>query len=260
MGQRHCRCRFCYGPTLGGLIAAKFGYAAPLYFGAIITLLNVVYGFFFMPESLNTSNRLKEIPFSRLNPFLQLFSVLSIKNLNRLLIAAFLLWIPSGSLQAILSQFTIDTFNWKPALIGLVFSIMGIQDIVSQGLIMPRLLRKLNDKKIVILGMVSEVIGYGLIGLSAVCSFYPFFIIGMFIFGFGDSIFGPAFNGMVSKSANASEQGRVQGGSQSIQSLARIIGPIIGGQLYVTLGSAAPAVMGVFLLIIAITVLVKDRV
>ena len=248
------------GPTLGGLIAAKFGYAAPLYFGAIITLLNVVYGFFFMPESLNTSNRLKEIPFSRLNPFLQLFSVLSIKNLNRLLIAAFLLWIPSGSLQAILSQFTIDTFNWKPALIGLVFSIMGIQDIVSQGLIMPRLLRKLNDKKIVILGMVSEVIGYGLIGLSAVCSFYPFFIIGMFIFGFGDSIFGPAFNGMVSKSANASEQGRVQGGSQSIQSLARIIGPIIGGQLYVTLGSAAPAVMGVFLLIIAITVLVKDRV
>ncbi|EOH96493.1 multidrug resistance protein [Enterococcus moraviensis ATCC BAA-383] len=248
------------GPTLGGLIAAKFGYAAPLYFGAIITLLNVVYGFFFMPESLNASNRLKEIPFSRLNPFLQLFSVLSIKKLNRLLIAGFLLWIPSGSLQAILSQFTIDTFNWKPALIGLVFSIMGIQDIVSQGLIMPRLLRKLNDKKIVILGMVSEVIGYGLIGLSAVCSFYPFFIIGMFIFGFGDSIFGPAFNGMVSKSANASEQGRVQGGSQSIQSLARIIGPIIGGQLYVTLGSAAPAVMGVFLLIIAITVLVKDRV
>ncbi|MDF2567031.1 MAG: arabinose efflux permease family protein, partial [Oscillospiraceae bacterium] len=37
------------GPTLGGLLA-KFGYSVPMYFGAIITLLNVVYGFFFMPE------------------------------------------------------------------------------------------------------------------------------------------------------------------------------------------------------------------
>ncbi|MEI5989943.1 permease [Enterococcus termitis] len=248
------------GPALGGVLAAKFGYAAPLYFGAMITLLNVVYGFFFMPESLHKNNRLKEITPSRLNPFLQLFNVLSMKNLNRLLISAFLLWIPSGSLQAILSQFTIDTFNWKPALIGLVFSIMGIQDIISQGLIMPRLLLKLSDKQIVVLGMFSEMIGYGLIAGSALLSFYPFFIIGMFVFGFGDSIFGPAFNGMVSKSADISEQGRVQGGSQSIQSLARIVGPIIGGQLYVTLGSAAPAFMGVLLITAAIAVLVKGKV
>ena len=247
------------GPALGGGLAAKFGYAAPLYFGAIITLLNVVYGYFFMPESLHKDNRLKEITPSRLNPFLQLFNVLSMKNLNRLLISAFLLWIPSGSLQAILSQFTIDTFHWKPALIGLVFSIMGIQDIISQGFIMPRLLLKLSDKQIVILGMSSEIIGYGLIGASAIFSFYPFFIVGMFIFGFGDSVFGPAFNGMVSKSADSSEQGRVQGGSQSIQSLARIIGPIIGGQLYVMLGAAAPAFMGIILLMAAIAVLVKKK-
>lgn len=247
------------GPALGGLLAAKFGYAAPLYFGAVITFINVIYGFFFMPESLDKNQRLEEITLSRFNPFLQLFNVLSIKTLNRLLVAAFLLWIPSGSLQAILSQFTIDTFNWKPALIGLVFSIMGIQDIISQGLIMPRLLLKFSDKQIVLIGMVSEMLGYGMIGLSAVFSRYPFFIAGMFIFGFGDSIFGPAFNGMVSKSATASEQGRVQGGSQSIQSLARIIGPIIGGQLYVLLGSVAPAILGVVFIIVAITVLMKRK-
>ncbi len=47
------------GPTVGGLLA-KFGYSVPMYFGAVITLLNVVYGFFFMPESLKAKNRLKE--------------------------------------------------------------------------------------------------------------------------------------------------------------------------------------------------------
>ncbi|WMJ90256.1 MFS transporter [Anaerocolumna sp. MB42-C2] len=245
------------GPTLGGLLA-RFGYSVPLYFGAIITLLNVIYGFFFMPESLHEDNRLNKITFVRLNPFIQLADVLSMKNLKRLLVAAFLLWIPSGSLQAVFSQFTMDTFSWKPALIGLMFSIIGIQDIISQGFIMPRLLNKISDKQIALLGMASEIIGYSFIAASALFSFYPFVIAGMFIFGFGDSIFGPSLNGMVSKSADSGEQGRIQGGSQAIQALAKIIGPVIGGRIYVSLGSAAPAFMGVALIAAAIPVLYKS--
>ncbi|MBU5673406.1 MFS transporter [Paenibacillus brevis] len=244
------------GPALGGLLA-KFGYSVPLYFGAIITLLNVLYGFFFMPESLEKHHRQKEITFVRLNPFSQLANVLSMKSLNRLLISAFLLWIPNGSLQAVFSQFTMDTFNWKPALIGLMFSIMGFQDIISQAFIMPQLLKKLSDKRIAVLGMASEIIGYGLIATSALFSFYPFLIAGMFIFGFGDSIFGPSFNGMLSKSVEAKKQGSIQGGSQAIQALARMIGPVIGGRIYVSLGHAAPAFMGMILIAAAIPVLYK---
>jgi len=63
---------------------------------------------------------------------------------------------------------------------------------------------------------------------------------------------------MLSKAVNASEQGRVQGGSQSIQALARIIGPVIGGQIYVSLGSPAPAVMGMIFLLAAILVLYES--
>lgn len=245
------------GPTLGGVLA-KFGYAVPMYFGAIITLLNFIYGILYMPESLHENNRLKKITLVRLNPFTQLMSVLSMKNLKRLLISAFLIWIPNGSLQSIFSLFTMDTFNWTPTLIGLMFSIMGIQDIISQGLIMPKLLMKLGDVKIAILGMVSEIIGYTLIAASAIFTFYPFFIFGMFIFGFGDSIFGPSFNGMLSKSADSSEQGRIQGGSQALQSLARIIGPILGWQIYVSLGHSSHAFMGMILIILAIPILYKS--
>ncbi|KQL39485.1 MFS transporter [Bacillus sp. FJAT-25509] len=246
------------GPTIGGLLA-KFGYSVPMYFGAIITLLNFVFGILYMPESLDINNRLKKITFVRLNPFSQLVNILSIKNLKWLLISAFLLWIPNGSIQAVFSQFTIDTFNWEPVLIGLMFSIMGVQDIISQGFIMPKLLIKFSDSQIATLGMVSEIIGYSLIAASALFSYYPLLIVGMFIFGFGDSIFGPSFNGMVSKTADPSEQGRIQGGSQSIQALARIIGPIIGGQIYVTLGHAAPAFMGILLIAVAASVLNKGR-
>ncbi|ELY0461148.1 MFS transporter [Listeria innocua] len=244
------------GPAFGGVIA-HFGYAMPFFFGAAITFINLVFGYFYMPETLKEENRLKRIPLIRLNPFSQLLNILRIKHLGRLLIAAFLIWIPNGSLQAVMSQFAIDNFSWKPALIGLMFSIMGVQDILSQAFVMPKLLLKLSDKQIAILGMIAEIIGYALIAASSIFILPQLLVIGMFVFGFGDSIFGPAFNGMVSKSASASEQGRIQGGSQAIQSLARIIGPIIGGQIYITLGHAAPAVMGVILITIAIFILYK---
>ncbi|EDO1151616.1 MFS transporter [Listeria innocua] len=244
------------GPAFGGVIA-HFGYAMPFFFGAAITFINLVFGYFYMPETLKEENRLKRIPLIRLNPFSQLLNILTIKHLGRLLIAAFLIWIPNGSLQAVMSQFAIDNFSWKPALIGLMFSIMGVQDILSQAFVMPKLLLKLSDKQIAILGMIAEIIGYALIAASSIFILPQLLVIGMFVFGFGDSIFGPAFNGMVSKSASASEQGRIQGGSQAIQSLARIIGPIIGGQIYITLGHAAPAVMGVILITVAIFILYK---
>lgn len=244
------------GPAFGGFIA-HFGYAIPFFFGAAITLLNFLFGYFYMPESLKKEHRLKSIPLMRLNPFSQLLNILTIKNLGRLLISGFFIWVPNGSLQAVMSQFAIDSFSWKPVLIGMMFSIMGIQDILSQAFIMPKLLLKLTDKQIAIFGMIAEIIGYTLIVASSIFAFAPLLIIGMFIFGFGDSIFGPSFNGMVSKSASASEQGRIQGGSQAIQSLARIIGPIIGGQIYITLGHAAPAVMGIILIIAAVFILSK---
>ena len=246
------------GPSLGGLLA-NFGYAAPMYAAAAITLANAAFGFFFMEESLDKSRRAKQIAFADLNPFRQLNTLLSSSLLKRLLIAGFLLWVPNGSLQAIFSQFTMDTFQWTPVRIGLLFSIIGIQDIVSQGLIMPHLLKRLGDRQIARLGMASEITGYVLIAASAWLSEYPLLIIGMFAFGFGDSIFGPSFNGMLSKAADTSEQGRIQGGSQAVQALARMIGPIAGGQAYVLLGHAAPAMMGVLLIGAALLVLRHPR-
>ncbi|MGG5358907.1 MULTISPECIES: MFS transporter [unclassified Enterococcus] len=246
------------GPAVGGLLA-KFGYAVPMYVGAAVTLLNVCYGYFYMPESLAKDRRSQNLSLKKLNPIHQFSGILSMKTLRILLLSGFLLWIPSGALQAVFSQFTMDAFHWKPVIIGLMFSIMGFQDIFSQSLIMPQLLKKFSDKKIALFGMGGEGLGYLFIALSGIYSFYPLFIVGMFLFGFGDSIFGPSFTGMLSKSASPDEQGRIQGSSQSIQALARMIGPILGGQLYISAGNFAPALMGVLLMIAAAGILKKFK-
>lgn len=242
------------GPTLGGLLA-NFGYSTPMYFGVIITLLNVVYGTIYMPESLSKERRLDKISIVKLNPFTQLASFFSIKNLKWIFIAIFLLGVPSGSLQTLFSQFAKDTFKWEPALIGLMFSILGALDIISQSLIMPKLLMKLKVAQIAVLGMVSEIIAYGFIAASGIFTYIPFFIAGTIIFGFGDAIFGPSVNGIASNAVSSEEQGRIQGGSQSVQALTRIIGPILGGGVYVTLGHFAPALMSMILVAAAVAAL-----
>jgi MFS transporter, DHA1 family, tetracycline resistance protein len=246
------------GPIIGGELAT-FGNSVPMYAGTVITLLNAIYGYFFMPESLEKSRRSFSISVRELNPFIQLSKVFSFKSVKWLLIAGFLVWIPNGSLQAIFSQFSIDTFAWQPIFIGLTFSIIGVLDIFSQTIIMPRLLKFLTDKKIALLGMISQIIGFILISISALTDFYFVFIVGMIFFGLGDSVFGPSFNGMLSKSVSDSEQGHILGGAQSIQSLARFIGPIIGGQLYSVVSHTTPAVMGVVLIGISTLVLSKKH-
>lgn len=241
------------GPTFGGLLA-HYGNRVPFYFAAVLSLFNLLYGLFFMPESLSPKERLIKLDPHQLYPFAPLKNLFEIKQLNRLFLAALLLWLPNGALQAIVAQFSLDNFSWQPVQIGLLFSIMGLQDIFSQALIMPFLLKKLTDQSIIKCAIVAELFGYIFMAVSAF-TLHPFyFIIGIFIYGFGDSIFAPPFNGTLSKSVTEHQQGQIQGSSQALQALTRILGPIIGGQLYVLFGSSAPACMGVILLIVALTI------
>lgn len=242
------------GPIIGGTLAT-FGHRVPMYAGAVITLLNVAYGYFFMPESLVQAKRTPKLKVKQLHPFGQLSSAFSLLPVKWLLLTGFLVWLPNGSLQAIFSQFSIDTFTWQPILIGLTFSIIGILDIFSQAFIMPRLLKIMPDKSIALVGMTSELLGYFFILLSAFTEYSWCFILGMIFFGLGDSVFGPSFNGMLSKSVSASAQGQIQGSAQSMQALARVIGPLLGGQLYAVFSHAMPAFMGILLIGIAAFVL-----
>ena len=86
-----------------------------------------------------------------------------------------------------------------------------------------------------------------MMSISGLTQLWPIFILSMFIYAFGDSVFGTAFNGLVSLAVSDNEQGRIQGVSQALMSISKFVGPIIGGQVYVIFGHAAPAIMGIIL-------------
>src|SRR5438067_936687 len=75
---------------------------------------------------------------------------------------------------------------------------------------------------------------------------------GVVLFAGGGGLIEPALRGLTSEAASPREQGVVQGGSQSIQSLALILGPLWGALLYTQFGHASPYWSGAALTILAI--------
>lgn len=246
------------GPLIGGFLA-QYGPAIPLYVASFLSLSNAVYGYFFMPESLTKRERTRNLSLQKINPFKQLQLVFTFRSVKWLLITGFLIWLPNGSFQAIFAQFSIDTFHLSPIIIGFTFSLIGIMDIFAQLLIMPILLKFWRENQIITMGITSEMIGYSVIILSAFYGSIPCFIIGMVFFGLGDAIFSPSYNGLISTYASKEDQGKIQGASQSIQALARVIGPMIGGQLYANFHHTMPFIIGFILLGLA-TFIVKPKV
>lgn len=246
------------GPLIGGFLA-QYGPAIPLYVASFLSLSNAVYGYFFMPESLTKRERTRNLSLQQINPFKQLQLVFTFRSVKWLLITGFLIWLPNGSFQAIFAQFSIDTFHLSPIIIGFTFSLIGIMDIFAQLLIMPILLKFWRENQIITMGITSEMIGYSVIILSAFYGSIPCFIIGMVFFGLGDAIFSPSYNGLISTYASKEDQEKIQGASQSIQALARVIGPMIGGQLYANFHHTMPFIIGFILLGLA-TFIVKPKV
>ena len=241
---------FIIGPAIGGVLA-KFGVEVPFYTAAAITFVNVIYGFFFMPESLPQERR-SQLKAAALNPFRALVNVLSVPQLRWLLISIFLFEIPFAALSVNITLLAKDNLNWDAAGIGAIFASVGITDIFVQGLLLQVLLNKFSESTVAIGGLLLEIAGYILMASVVVLASPIPMIVGTIALAMGDGLLGPTLSGLLSRAAGAKAQGQVQGGNQSMQSLARIVGPFVGGLMYVNIGHASPFLGGIFIVLLAI--------
>ncbi|MBI5928206.1 MAG: MFS transporter [Chloroflexi bacterium] len=248
---------FLVGPAVGGVLA-RFGVVIPFYAAAALTFVNVLYGFFFMPESLPKEKR-SQLKMAALNPFSALANVLSIPPLRWLLVAIFLYTVPFAALSVNISLLAKDNLHWDAAGIGVIFASVGITDILVQGLLLQVLMHNFGESAVAIGGLILEIVGYILMA-SVVLVLSPIpMMVGTIVLAMGDGLLGPSLNGLLSGAAGAEAQGQVQGGNQSMQSLARIIGPFVGGLMYVNMGHASPFLSGVFITLLAIAAIMVAR-
>src|SRR4051812_3325314 len=181
---------FIVGPAIGGVLA-RFGVEVPFYAAAAIAFFNVVYGFFFMPESLPKEKR-TQLKVSALNPFSALANVLSVPQLRWLLISIFLFTLPFAALSVNISLLAKDNLGWDSAGIGAIFALVGITDIFVQGLLLQVLLTKFGESTVAIGGLILEIVGYAFMASVVFVASPILMMVGTIALAMGDGLLGPS--------------------------------------------------------------------
>ncbi|HXR64495.1 MAG TPA: MFS transporter [Ktedonobacteraceae bacterium] len=242
---------FILGPAIGGLLAG-ISYSAPFLAGTGVILLTLVWGFFFLPESLSKEHRVYTIRVRDLNPLSQIGSLFALANLRWLLVAAFLYGFPFAILQANLTILLKDSLGWDATAAGLVATVVGVVDILVQGLLVGKMLKIFGDIKLGIGGLALVAVSYVLMGLVSVIASPVLVVVGVVLFAGAGGLVENALRGLTSRLAGPRQQGLVGGAGQSMQSLAMILGPLVGGLLYAQFGHGTPYWFGALVIVLAI--------
>lgn len=232
---------FIIGPALGAFLAANFGGpTAPVYFAAAVAFLNAIWGWFAMPESLPASKRIGAIRIAQLNPFTQLLGVFRLSQLRLLLIAIFCWALAFAVLQSNLAVLAKDSLNWRAADVSGGFAIFGVIGILVQGGLIRRLVSRFGEIRVAISGTLLLTAGFALLALIPAVGSSWFLLMATAVCAFGNGLVTPTLTALTSQVVGPHEQGRVQGGSQSVQAFARVIGPLWAGGIYVSISMGAP--------------------
>lgn len=236
------------GFIIGPLVSRVFSPispTAPVFVLVALLLVDLVWGYFTMAESLPKGKRTSQLKFRQLNSITQLFDTLRISHLRWLLISLLLLTMTTVVLVSNLPIMMSDRFGWSPDRIAPVFAVYGVTEVFVQGLILPRLLSIFSEVRLAIGGALIVGFAFVLLGLLPTTGAVPLLYTAMVLIGISLAVVETSLIGLMSNTVGKSDQGRIQGSISAVQALARIIGPLWAGLLYQTVGTAMPYWIGV---------------
>jgi MFS transporter, DHA1 family, tetracycline resistance protein len=226
---------FIIGPGIGGFLG-NYGSRIPFFAAAALAMLNFLYGYFILPESLTQENR-RKFTWARANP------IGTFKNLFRfpvvvgLFISLSLVYIAGQAVQSNWSYYTIEKFKWTPGQIGLSLVVIGVAFSIVQGGLIRIIIPKLGQYRSVYIGLALYALGFLLFAYATQAwMMYAFTVV--YCLG---GIAGPALQGIMSSVLPSNEQGELQGGFTSMMSASSIIGPpVMNGLFSYFTGPEAP--------------------
>jgi len=217
---------FVLGPVIGGLLG-EFGPRIPFYAAACLALVNLVYGYFMLGESLSKENR-REFDIRRANPIGAVLQLKKYPVILGLAFAYFLYMIGHLSLPSTWTYYTIEKFSWSESQIGLSLGFAGIFMIIVQAGLIRWAIPAFGAYRAGIFGMVAMIIGFCGYAFSAQgWQMYPWLAVAA-LSGFVS----PAFQAIMTSQVPSNAQGELQGALSSLNSITSIIGPLLMTQLF----------------------------
>ena len=249
---------FVIGPAVGGLLAGA-SLTTPIFLAAAVAVVNALWAFFALPESLPPERRTNDFSLGHLNPFAPFGLVLQTPALLTAFAVAFCFYLAASMLQTIFAVFTMDVLHFSPAAIGAALGAVGVMDVLTQGVLVGRLLPRLGEERLAQIGLVLNAAGFALFAALGQLPLLTLGLVALVVYNLGDGLFQPSISGIVANAAPPDAQGRVQGANQGQQALARIAGPLLAAALY-AVSPGAPFAAGAVVVLLGLAVLTTSQV
>ncbi len=212
---------FIFGPAIGGLLGS-IDLRLPFFASAGLALVNWLYGFFVLPESLPPEKR-GAFRWRKANPVGSLHVLRSYPLVAGLTAAFVFVILAQRGLETVWVLYTGHKFGWDERANGLSLALVGIMSAIVQGGLVQPVIKRIGERRAVLYGLVIAVftfLGYGLATAG-------WMLLACIVFGSISGVAGPAIQSLVAGAVPPEDQGKVQGGIQSLMSLTSILAPLI---------------------------------
>jgi len=212
---------FIIGPLVGGLLG-EYGARIPFLVSAGLALANWLYGYFVLPESLDTAHR-RPFEWRRANPLGSIKQLKKYPAVGGLIISLVLIYLAGHAVQSNWSFFNIEKFHWTPKMIGISLGAVGLLVAIVQGGLIRIINPKIGNEKSVYFGLGLYALGLLLFSFASQSWMMFVFLIPYCLGG----IAGPALQSIISGHVPSNEQGELQGALTSLISVTSIVGPLL---------------------------------
>ena len=211
---------FVIGPAIGGLLGA-FGPRVPFYVASVISLMNFVFGYFILPETLSKENR-RPFEWARANPLGTLKIFRQYKHVMPLCIFLSLYFFATAVYPAIWPFWATAKFGWGPGLIGTTLAAFGLAMAFTQGVLTDPLVKRFGERNLAFAGLVGGVLGAIAFGLTPSL----LFVLAILLIHAPEGFVHPMLTAILSKEVPENAQGELQGGLSSIMNIAMMAGTV----------------------------------
>ncbi|MGC8784219.1 MAG: MFS transporter [Armatimonadota bacterium] len=238
---------FILGPAVGGVLGAWGGNFAIGMAGAVLAGANWFSAFLRLPESLPAQNRQRAGAWYTF-PLRDLPRVLAIPHVGLLALVLFTAIFALANLESTFVLLAKHRYGLNQRECSYLFAYLGIMGAVVQGGLIGKLSARFGEARLLLGGYLLQVPALLLIPQMPSTGWL---MVVLAVMAMGGGVAGPSLNGLLSKLAPADRRGEVFGVTQSLGSLARVVGPAWGGWSFGHLGMSAPYVTAAMLMLIA---------
>ena len=216
---------FIIGPGIGGALSS-ISHPLPFFFVGALATLNAVAALLFLPESLTRLDKEKKVA---LNPFRPLVNAVRDRQLRSRYVAWFFFGLSFSGMQSIFALYLGKVFGFNVAMVGTIYTGMGIVIFANQTLLLRRFwLRFFRESALEIWPFLSNAAGL----LLLMAPFVPFLVVGIVFHMFSQSLLRVTVQSRAAGMAGPRRRGEVLGIMASVLSAAMIGGPLLAGALY----------------------------